>query len=105
MNEENMISKVEPCRKEEGEMLPRMCEIRFEAYVRMYDMGVDQRKIPLPFQIRREVPRQPQWFRNTQRLSLDGIKDADEYSIGARIKQQFQQLDSHIAQYEKYGKL
>ena len=102
---ENEISGVEPCHKAEAEALPGMCEIRFDALVKMYDMGVDQSKGPIPFRIRREIPREPQWFKSTQRMSLDAIKHGDEYSIGRMIKEQFRQMEAHISQYEQYGKL
>ena len=105
MNEENEISRVEPCSDIEAEFFPRICEIRFDAFVKMYDMGVDESRGPLPFRVRREVERKPQWFKNSQRMSLDAIKNGDEYSIGRMIKDQFRQLELHIEQYQEYGKL
>jgi len=104
MNEKNEISKAEPCSDMEAEALPMMCEIRFDAFVKMYDMGVDESRSLLPLRVRMEIPRKPQWFKNTQRMSLEAIKYGDEYSIGRMIKDQFRQLELHISQYEKDGK-
>jgi hypothetical protein len=102
---ENEISKVEPCSEMEAEALPGLCEIRFDALVRMYDMGFDKTKSPLPIRIRMEVPRKPQWFKNSQTMTLHAIRNGDEYSIGRMIKEQFRQLELHIEQYEKFGRL
>lgn len=105
MKEENEISGVVPCHEDEAEALPAMCEIRFDALVKMYDMGFNKTKIPLLLRMRMEIPRKPQWFKNTQRMSLEAIKHGDEYSIGRMIKEQFRQLELHIELYERHGKL
>ena len=97
---ENEISNVEWCSKEEAEALPSFCEIRFDCFVRMYDMVIPKPSKLLPFSLKKEIPRKPQWFRNVQKISLEGIRNADEYSLGRMIKDQFRQLEAHIKQYE-----
>jgi len=86
--------------EEEASSLPSMCEIRFDCLVKMYDMAVSKPSKLLPFSLRKEIPRKPQWFRSTSRMTLEAIKNGDEYSIGRQIKEQFRQLEVHIEQYE-----
>ncbi len=96
----NDISSVDWVGTEEAEALPAMCEIRFDCLVRMYDMGTRPPSSLLPLRMRMETPRSPQWFRNTQIISLEAIKNGDEYTLGRMIKDQFRQLELHIKKYE-----
>ena len=97
---ENEISSVDPCSDIEAEALPSMCEIRFDAFVKMYEMAIEPPNKLLPFKLRRELPVKPQWFKNCQKISLESIKYLDEYSLGRMIKDQFRQLEFHIKLYE-----
>jgi hypothetical protein len=95
-----MEDKIERVAEDEASSLPRMCEIRFDCLVKMYDMVVSKPSTLLPFSLRKEIPRKPQWFKSTSTISLEAIKNEDEYLLGRRLKEQFQQLELHIKQYE-----
>lgn len=96
-----MEDKIEFVSEEEYNGLPSMCEIRFDCLVKMYDMSIPKPSKLLPFSLRKEIPRKPQWFRSVSSITLDAIKNEDEYSLGRRLKDQFRQLELHIQQYEK----
>ena len=84
----------------EAEELPRMCEIRFDCLVTMFEAGYIERKKETVSMIP-ETPQKPQWFKIQNKLTLNAIRYADEYTIGLRIKQMLKQLDDHIDKYKK----
>lgn len=93
--EKNKIEMVAPF---EAEDLPKMCEIRFDCTVRMFDMGVRTIKTGIFGWQEKEL--KPQWFKNESRLTLEAIKSCDEYTIGRRLKDMLYQLEEHIRKYE-----
>jgi hypothetical protein len=42
----------------------------------------------------------PQWFKANHRITLEGVKHADPYELGMRIKQMFHQMEDTINKYE-----
>lgn len=95
--------KIEPIPAVEAESLPKMCEIRFDCLVRMFDMCIEKPNKLVPFRVKREVPHKPQWFKSTAKMTLEQIKYADEYEIGRMVKDMYRQLEMHIRQYEEHG--
>jgi len=95
-----MGDKIEFVSEEEYSSLPSMCEIRFDCLVKMYEMSISKPSNLLPFSLRKEIPRKPQWFKSVSTISLEAIKNEDEYSLGRQLKEQFRQLEAHIKQYE-----
>lgn len=86
---EDMLSK-----QERNFLMP----IRFDCLVRAADCG--SRKIRGGFLIPdRYAP--PQWFRLEFYLSLDAVRNWNEYELGAYIKKAFAQLQDNIDKYEK----
>jgi hypothetical protein len=45
-------------------------------------------------------PYAPQWFKSVSYLTLEKIKYEDPYVLGVQIKQQFEELERAIKQYE-----
>ncbi len=84
----------------EAEELPRMCEIKFDCLVTMFEAGYIERKKET-FSVIPETPQKPQWFKIQNKLTLNAIRYGDEYTIGLRIKQMLKQLDDHIDKYKK----
>lgn len=78
----------------------RMAEIRFDAYVKMYDVGYKQLTRAGVFAAEKR-DKKPQWFRSHVELTLDSIKFADPYDIGMAIKRQFLELEAAIKKYEE----
>ena len=97
VNEEEK-DNISPVPDFEAEQLPRMCEIKFDCLVTMFETGYKNQK---GFSIIPETPQKPQWFKIQNKLTLESIRYADEYTIGRRIKHMLEQLDKHIDQYEK----
>lgn len=95
--------KIEPISDIEAESLPKMCEIRFDCLVRMFDMGIEKPNSLVPFKVKREIPRKPQWFKSSAKMTLEHIKYADEYEIGRMVKDMYRQLEIHIRQFEEHG--
>jgi len=73
----------------------KMCKIRFDCLVTMYDVGFRKYKGMLG-----QHQQSPQWFRAQQEMTLESIKHTDPYILGMRIKDMFNQLDATIKQYE-----
>ena len=42
----------------------------------------------------------PQWFRANHKITLEGVKHADPYELGMRIKQMFHELENTIKKYK-----
>lgn len=78
----------------------RMAEIRFDAYVEMYDSGYRTLTNGGIFTSEKR-DKKPQWFRSHVELTLDSIKFADPYDIGMAIKRQFYELEAAIKKYEE----
>jgi hypothetical protein len=74
----------------ESEAKPSLCEIKFEALVTMYEMGMGTHR-----------QAKPQWFRSECKMTLESIRHSDEYAIGRQIKTMLDQLDFHIKNYEQ----
>jgi hypothetical protein len=77
----------------------RLCQIRFDASVRMSDVGfreVGQQ----PFFAMTDPKVIPQWFAIQQVLTLELVKEGDPYLIGMRIKEMWYKLEEAIKQYE-----
>ena len=77
----------------------RVCEIRFDCLVTMHDVAYKKYK---GLWGQEKQSKTPQWFRSNQVLTLEGIKYADPYELGMRIKEVFNQLEKTIEQYEQY---
>ena len=77
----------------------RLCEIRFDCLVTMHDMAFKKTKTG-PFGLIEKQSKTPQWFKANQTITLEGVKDADPYELGMRIKQMFHQLEDTINKYE-----
>lgn len=94
--EEN--GKIEAVPPFEAENLPRLCEIRFDAFITMYEMGVRTIRTGLFGFVEKSLP--PQWFKNQSKITLEAIKQCDEYTLGRRLKEMLFQLEEHIRKYE-----
>ena len=78
----------------------RVCEIRFDCMVTMHDVGFKKIKTyPFGFEMVKQSSK-PQWFRANHKITLEGVKHADPYELGMRIKQMFHQLEDTINKYE-----
>ena len=78
----------------------RVCEIRFDCLVTMHDVGFKKIKTyPFGFEMEKSS-NTPQWFRANHVITLEGVKHADPYELGMRIKQMFHQLEDTINKYE-----
>jgi hypothetical protein len=76
----------------------RVCEIRFDCLVTMHDVGYKRYK---GLWGQEKESKTPQWFRANHIITLEGVKHADPYELGIRIKQMFQQLEDTINKYER----
>jgi CRISPR/Cas system CSM-associated protein Csm3 (group 7 of RAMP superfamily) len=92
---ENKISAANPL---EVERSPRMCEIRFDCVVTMYEFEV--LKSDKYTNLRTERSHPPQWFKNECKITLEAIKYADEYALGRQLKEMLFQLENHIKHIE-----
>ena len=76
----------------------RLCEIRFDCMVTMYDVAFKKYKGVLGHE---QQSKTPQWFRANHAITLETVKYADPYELGMRIKEMFHQLEKTIEQYEQ----
>lgn len=76
----------------------RVCEIRFDCMVSMHDVGYRRIKDVWG---QEKQSKTPQWFRANHKITLEGVKHADPYELGMRIKQMFYELEKTIERYEK----
>ena len=75
----------------------KVCEIRFDCLVTMHDVGY--RKYEGMWGQEKQS-KSPQWFRANHKITLEGVKHADPYELGMRIKQMFHELENTIKKYE-----
>lgn len=75
----------------------RVCEIKFECMVTMHDVGHKKYKGAWG---QEKQSKTPQWFKANQKITLEGVKHADPYELGMRIKQMFHQMEDTIKKYE-----
>lgn len=87
--------KIERAHEEEAQLNPRMCEIRFDCLVSMYEK--EQRLTP-GFR-RGDSLNRPQWFKAQRKITLEAIKHHDEFTLGRMLKEMLAQLESHIDRY------
>lgn len=71
-----------------------MAEIRFDAIVKMYDTGTRQTHGSIFGSPSKQLP--PQLFVIEAKFTLEGIRYADEYSLGRQLKEMLHQLETHI---------
>lgn len=90
--------RIQPVPESEVQSSHSMCEIRFDCLVTMYEMGT--REAAKGFFVKEERRLNPQWFRSQRRITLDAIRNADEYMLGRQLKEMFHQLELHIKKYE-----
>ena len=76
----------------------RLCKIRFDCHVSMYDSGVRETGGGF-LQESRSLP--PQWFRLNSEITLESIKYMSEVELGAQLKQMYHELQATIAKYEQ----
>jgi hypothetical protein len=75
----------------------RVCEIKFNCLVTMHDVAYKKYKGVWGQEKQSKIP---QWFKANQTITLEGVKDADPYELGMRIKQMFHQMEDTINKYE-----
>ena len=76
----------------------RLCEIRFDCHVTMYDSGT--RSIEGGFlQQSKSLP--PQWFKSQSTMTLEEVKYESHELIGLRLKQMLYELEQAIERYEQ----
>ena len=75
----------------------RVCEIRFDCLVTMHDVGYKKYEGMWGME---EQSKTPQWFKANHKITLEGVKHADPYELGMRIKQMYHQLEDTINKYE-----
>ena len=75
----------------------RVCEIRFDCLVTMHDVGYKKCEGMWGQETESKTP---QWFKANHKITLEGVKHADPYELGMRIKQMFHQLEDTINKYE-----
>ena len=78
----------------------KLCEIRFDCLVTMYDVGFARYK---GMWGQEKQSRVPQWFKAQHHITLESIKYMDERELGSQIKQMFKELEQTINQYEQPG--
>jgi hypothetical protein len=93
----NNISSIEPVPEIVADTR-KLCEIRFDCLVTMYDVGFTRYKGMWGNEKQSKVP---QWFKAQSTLTLESIKYMDEYQIGSQIKQMFRELEQTINKYEQ----
>lgn len=77
----------------------RLCEIRFDCLVTMYDSGMRETGGGFLYESR-NLP--PQWFRMNSQITLETIKYATEEQLGAQLKQMYYELLKTIEKYEQH---
>jgi len=75
----------------------RVCEIRFDCLVTMHDVAYRKYE---GFLGEEKWSKTPQWFKANHRITLEGVKHADPYELGMRIKQMFYEMEDTINKYE-----
>lgn len=75
-----------------------MCEIRFDCLVTMFERGSRTIKTGIFGFTEKQLP--PQWFKSQSKITLEGIRFMDEYTLGKQLKDMLHQLDKHIENYE-----
>ena len=75
----------------------RVCEIRFDCMVTMHDVAYKKYEGMWGQETESKTP---QWFRANHKITLEGVKHADPYELGMRIKQMFHQMEDAIKKYE-----
>ena len=75
----------------------RVCEIRFDCLVTMHDVGY--KKYEGMWGMEKQSSK-PQWFKANHKITLEGVKHADPYELGMRIKQMFYEMEDTINKYE-----
>jgi hypothetical protein len=93
----NKVSSIEPVPEIVADTR-KLCEIRFDCLVTMYDVGFTRYKGMWGNEKQSKVP---QWFKAQHTLTLESIKYMDEYQIGSQIKQMFRELEQTINKYEQ----
>jgi len=93
---ETNVSMVSP---QEGEDSQKLCEIRFDCFVTMYEMGARKSNDRNIF-IKTENKPIPQWFKSQGKITLEAIRYSDEYSLGRILKDMLYQMDAHIRKFE-----
>lgn len=78
----------------------KVCEIKIDGFLRMYDCGTRIIKTGLFGFTERPLP--PQYFKVESKLTMEGLAYMDEYQIGSVIKQMYYQLQDHIKKYENF---
>jgi hypothetical protein len=96
-NEKINFTEITPVHELEADKR-RVCEIRFDCLVTMHDVGYKRYKGLCG---QEKQSKTPQWFRANHIITLEGVKHADPYEVGIRIKQMFQQLEDTINKYER----
>jgi hypothetical protein len=76
----------------------RLCEIRFDCLVTMHDSGMRETGGGFLYESR-NLP--PQWFRLNSQITLESIKYASEFELGAQLKQMYYELQQTIEKYEQ----
>lgn len=66
----------------------RLCEIRFDCYVKMFGSGVRDKGTP-------------QWFKSQSQITLEEIKHQSHELLGLRLKQMLFELEQAIEKYEQ----
>ena len=89
--------KVSMVSEQEAELLPNMCEIRFDCNVVMYEMGFKDMGSNF-FKVEKKQP--PQWFKSHAKITLEAIKNCDEYALGRQLKQMLYQMEEHIKRHD-----
>lgn len=101
---ENDNLKITAIPSEETKGRPRMLEIEFSARVTMYEQEkVEKRRNEL-FNFRTYKQRTPQWFKAIHMIPLEIIENGDPYEIGMKIKQIYQDFNSHLGNYGRHSK-
>ena len=94
METENKIQAVPDFEAEHSQSL---CEIRFDCIVTMFESGSRIIKGGMFIPEKRMTP---QWFKSQHKITLGGIRNCDEYTLGRRLKEMMHQMDEHIRRYE-----
>ena len=66
----------------------RLCEIRFDCTVKMFDSGVRDKGTP-------------QWFKSQSVITLEDVKYQSHELLGLRLKQMLFELEQVIEKYEQ----
>lgn len=95
---ENSKNEVQLVSRIEGETGQHVTHIKLEALVTMDCVGQKASRASL---FRTAKPRDPQYFKLENKLTLEYIKNTDPLTIGMHIKDMYRQLMDAISQYEK----